>query len=296
MLHRFLQPAVLASVSNLELIAKTVVDGFVSGLHESPDFGFSQEFAEYRQYTPGDDLRHVDWNVFARSEKMVLKRFRGETNSPLTVLLDASNSMRMASHAVSKIDYARYAAASIAYLAGQQQRDAVGLIVFDDQVRNYVQPSTRQGQLHRILHGLEKAEPAARTDYAKPFAHCMEFLRRRGIVAVISDFLEDPETIVKTIEPLRYRGNEVIMLHVLDPQELKPKFSEPVILIDMETDDSMEVTPEYAQTEYRDKIQQHLETLEAKARASGIDYHLMVTDRPLDSALREYLAIRRGRM
>ncbi len=295
MLQRFLQPSVLASVSNLELIAKTVVNGFVSGLHRSPDFGFSQEFAEYRQYTPGDDLRHVDWNVFARSERMVLKRFRGETNTPLTLLLDASNSMRMASHSVSKIDYARYTAASLFYLA-VQQRDAAGLLVFDDDVRNYIQPSTRQGQLHRLLHGLEKAEPSARTNFAKPFVHCMEFLRRRGIVVVISDFLEDAETVVKTLEPLRYRGNEVILLHVMDPQEVAPKFSEPVILIDMETDDSLEVTPEYAQTEYRDKMQKHMETIEQKARGAGMDYYRLITDLPLDSTLREYLGIRQGRM
>ncbi len=295
MLQRFLQPSVLASVSNLELIAKTVVNGFVSGLHRSPDFGFSQEFAEYRQYTPGDDLRHVDWNVFARSERMVLKRFRGETNTPLTLLLDASNSMRMASHSVSKIDYARYTAASLFYLA-VQQRDAAGLLVFDDEVRNYIQPSTRQGQLHRLLHGLENAEPAARTNFAKPFVHCMEFLRRRGIVVVISDFLEDAETVVKTLEPLRYRGNEVILLHVMDPQEVAPKFSEPVILIDMETDDSLEVTPEYAQTEYRDKMQKHMETIEQKARGAGMDYYRLITDKPLDSTLREYLGIRQGRM
>ncbi len=296
MLQRFLNPSVLASVSNLELVAKTVVDGFVAGLHESPDFGFSQEFAEYRQYTPGDDLRHVDWNVFARAERMYLKRYRGETNSPLTILLDASNSMRMSTHSVSKIDYARFTAASIFYLAAKQQRDAAGLLVFDDTVRNYIQPSTRQGQLHRLLHGLEKAEPAARTDFGKPFAHCMEFLRRRGIVAVISDFMADAETVVKTIEPLRYRGNEVIMLHVLDPQEIKPNFKEPVILIDMETQDSMEVTPEYAKTEYPEKMARHLERLEQKARGAGMDYHRLVTDRPLDAALREYLAIRRGRM
>ncbi len=295
MLQRFLQPSVLASVSNLELIAKTVVNGFVSGLHRSPDFGFSQEFAEYRQYTPGDDLRHVDWNVFARSERMVLKRFRGETNTPLTLLLDASNSMRMASHSVSKIDYARYTAASLFYLA-VQQRDAAGLLVFDDEVRNYIQPSTRQGQLHRLLHGLEKAEPSARTNFAKPFVHCMEFLRRRGIVVVISDFLEDAETVVKTLEPLRYRGNEVILLHVMDPQEVAPKFSEPVILIDMETDDSLEVTPEYAQTEYRDKMQKHMETIEQKARGAGMDYYRLITDLPLDSTLREYLGIRQGKM
>jgi uncharacterized protein (DUF58 family) len=156
MLQRFLDPAVLAGISGLDLVAKTVVDGFVNGLHRSPDFGFSQEFAEYRAYSPGDDLRHVDWNVFARTERAYLKRYRGETNSILTVLLDASNSMKFSSHSVSKMDYARFTAASLFYLAIQNQRDAAGLIVFDDEIRTYVRPSTRQGQLHRLLSGLEQ--------------------------------------------------------------------------------------------------------------------------------------------
>ena len=188
-MQRFLDPAVLAGISGLDLVAKTVVDGFVAGLHRSPDFGFSQEFAEYRAYTPGDDLRHVDWNVFARTERAYLKRYRGETNSLLTVLLDASNSMNFSSHTVTKMDYARFIAASLFYLAIHNQRDAAGLIVFDDEVRNYIRPSTRQGQLHRLLSGLEHAEPRARTDFAKPLHHFQEFLRRRGIVVIISDFL-----------------------------------------------------------------------------------------------------------
>ncbi len=158
-MQRFLDPAVLNAISGLDLVAKTVVDGFVAGLHRSPDFGFSQEFAEYRAYTPGDDLRHVDWNVFARTERSYLKRYRGETNSQLTMLLDASNSMKYTSHAVTKMDYARFMAASLFYLAIQDQRDAAGLIVFDDEVRNYIRPSTRQGQLYRLLAGLEQAEP-----------------------------------------------------------------------------------------------------------------------------------------
>src|ERR1700693_6135391 len=138
MLHRSLDPATLASISSLDLVAKTVVDGFVAGLHRSPDFGFSQEFAEYRAYSPGDDLRHVDWNGFARTERAYLKRYRGETNSLLTVLLDASNSMNYKSHSVNKMDYARYIAASLFYLAIKDQRDAAGVIVFDDEVRNYI--------------------------------------------------------------------------------------------------------------------------------------------------------------
>jgi len=188
--QRFLDPSVLGAISGLDLVAKTVVDGFVAGLHRSPDFGFSQEFAEYRAYSPGDDLRHVDWNVFARTERAYLKRYRGETNSLLTVLLDASNSMNYTSHGVSKMDYARFTAASLFYLAIRDQRDAAGLIVFDDEVRNYIRPSIRQGQLQRLLSGLELAEPHARTDFAKPLHHFQEFLRRRGIVLMISDFYE----------------------------------------------------------------------------------------------------------
>jgi len=296
MLQRFLDPAILASVGGLDLVAKTVVDGFVAGLHRSPDFGFSQEFAEYRAYTPGDDLRHVDWNVFARTERAYLKRYRGETNSQLTLLLDASNSMRYASHSVSKIDFARFLAASLLYMANHQQRDAAGLIVFDDEVRNYIQPSTRQGQLARLLHALEHAEPAARTDFAKPFVHFQEFLKRRGIVVVISDFYETPETVIKTVEPLRYRGNDVVLFHILDPREIQPKLGEPVILLDLETQESMEVSPEYADTEYKIKIDAHLEALKSKAKSAGMDYFLMVTDKPLDAGLRQYLTIRQGRM
>lgn len=299
MMQRFLDPAVLASISSLDLVARTVVDGFVAGLHRSPDFGFSQEFAEYRAYTPGDDLRHVDWNLFARTERCYLKRYRGETNSQLTILLDASNSMnytsgRVGSRQPSKMDYARFVTASLFYLAIHNQRDAAGLIVFDDEVRNYIRPSTRQGQLHRLLAGLEQAEPRARTDFTKPLLHFQELLHRRGIVIVVSDFYEDPEAIVRTIEPLRFHGNEVVLFHVLDPQEIKPDLRGPAILVDLETNQRLEVIPEYARNEYRRKIDAHIEHLKNRAQGAGIDYHLLVTDQPLDTALREYLAIRHG--
>jgi len=295
MSQRFLDPSVLSSISGLELIARTVVDGFVAGLHRSPDFGFSQEFAEYRAYTPGDDLRHVDWNVFARTERAYLKRYRGETNSLLTVLLDASHSMQFTSHRVNKMDYARYLSASLFYLAIHNQRDAAGLIVFDDEVRHYIRPSTRQGQLARLMAGLELAEPRARTDFGKPMHHFQEFLRRRGMVVVVSDFYESPETIVRTIEPLRFHGNEVVLFHILDPQEIAPSLDEPVVLVDLETQQHMEVTPDYAAREYRGKMQAHLSELAERSRGAGLDYFLLSTDRALDSALREYLTIRHHR-
>ena len=294
MIERFLNPSVLSGLSSLELVARTVVDGFVSGLHRSPDFGFSQEFAEYRAYTEGDDLRHVDWNVYARSEKIVIKRFRGETNSQLTVILDASASMGFGAKGVSKMDYARYLTASIVYMANLQ-RDAYGVIVFDDDIRSYVQPSSRQGQLYRVLHALDHAEPKARTDYAKPFHHFQQFHRRRGITAVISDFWESPKTIVDAISPLRFRGNDVVMFHLLDPEEYRPKFTDSVLLVDSETNRTVEVTPDYARTEYGPKIDAHIETLRSTARASGLDYCQIMTDRPLDAALREYLTLRKGR-
>ena len=296
MLQRFLDPGVLASISSLDLLAKTVVDGFVAGLHRSPDFGFSQEFAEYRAYTPGDDLRHVDWNLFARTERAYLKRYRGDTNSQLTILLDASNSMNYTANPArpSKMDYARFAAASLCYLAIHNQRDAAGLIVFDDEVRNYIRPSTRQGQLHRLLAGLEQAEPRARTDFTKPLLHFQNLLHRRGIVIMFSDFYEDPASIVRTIEPLRYHGNEVVLFHVLDPKEIRPELHGPAILIDLETDQRLEVIPEYTRTEYSKKIDDHIEQLRNRARGAGMDYHLLVTDQPLDATLREYLAIRQG--
>jgi len=295
MLQRFLDPSILAGISSLELVAKTVVDGFVAGLHRSPDFGFSQEFAEYRAYTPGDDLRHVDWNVFARSERMYLKRYRGETNSPLTVLLDASNSMQFGSHGVNKMDYARYLAASLFYLAIHGQRDAAGLITFDDEIRNYIRPSTRQGQLHRLLAGLEQAEARARTDFAKPMRYFQELVRRRGMVLIVSDFWEPPESIVRTIEPLRFHGNEVVLFHVLDPEDVRPELHGPSILVDMETQNQLEVTPDYTRTEYREKVEAHLADLRDRAQAAGMSYCLLMTDRPLDDALREYLTLRGGR-
>jgi uncharacterized protein (DUF58 family) len=294
MLQRYLNPSVLAGISGLELIAKTVVDGFVAGLHRSPDFGFSQEFAEYRMYSEGDDLRHVDWNVFARTERAYLKRYRGETNTQLTMLLDVSASMGFGSHEVNKLDFARYIVASLAYLSNQQ-RDATGIIIFDDEVKNYVPPSSRQGQFPRILHAIEKAELGTRTELAKPLLHCQEFLHRRGVIVLVSDFYEEPESVMKAVAPLRFHGNELILFHILDPQEIRPVLREPSLITDMETGDAMEVSPDYVKHEYATKIDAHIQGMESHAQRNGIDYFLLDTSKPLDAMLRQYLAIRQGR-
>jgi uncharacterized protein (DUF58 family) len=292
--NRFLDPKILAGISGLDLIAKTVVDGFLSGLHRSPDFGFSQEFAEYRAYTPGDDLRHVDWNVFARTERAYLKRYRGETNMSLLVLLDASASMGFGA-GISKFEYAKFLASSLVYLA-HLQRDAAGLIVFDDDVRNFVRPSGRQGQLMRLLHAIEQAELGKRTDFERPFFELLQFLKRRGMTVLISDFFEDPQKVVDTIAPLRFRGNELVLFQVLDARELEPELGPATLLVDMESGEALETSSEYARAEYREKIQNHIANLKAKTREAGMDHFLLRSDRPLDEGLREYLTIREGRL
>jgi uncharacterized protein (DUF58 family) len=236
----------------------------------------------------------VDWNLFARTERCYLKRYRGETNSQLVVLLDASNSMQYTSGPPKKMDYARFIAASLFYLAIRNQRDAAGLIVFDDEVRDYIRPSTRQGQLARLFAGLEQAEPRARTDFGKPLQHFQELLHRRGIAIVISDFYEEPEKIVRAIEPLRFHGNDVVLFHILDPQEIQPVLKGPALLIDLETEQQIEVIPEYTKTTYRAKMDAHIEQLRTRTRAAGMDYQLLITDQPLDEALREYLSLRQA--
>ena len=184
--------------------------------------------------------------------------------------------------------------ASLAYLSNQQ-RDAVGMVVFDDEIRNYIPPSSRQGQFARMLHAIENATPGTRTDFAKPFFHCMNFLHRRGILVVISDFYEQPELVIKTLEPMRAHGNELILFHVLDPQEIRPSLREPVLMVDMETQAEVEVSPDYVRGEYTEKIDAHIEAMRDRARRAGIDYALLDTSKPLDAALREYLIIRQGR-
>ncbi len=294
MQQNFLDPRVLAAISGLDLVAKTVVQGFINGLHRSPNFGFSQEFAEYSMYSPGDDLRHVDWNVFARSERMYLKRYKGETNTKVTVLLDLSKSMAFGS-TPNKLDYSRYLVSSLVYLA-VQQRDATGLILFDDEVRQFIPPASRVGHLHKVLHAIEKAQVGHHTNFARPFQQFLQFIRQRGLVIVVSDFYADPELIIETIAPLRWKKNEVVLFHVLDREELEPSLKGPATMIDVESGDAVEVTPEYLRTEYRVRITNHIETLRSKAQGAGMDYFLMPTDKPLDAGLREYLAARKGRM
>ena len=270
------------------------------GLHKTPDFGFSQEFAEYRSYSEGDDPRLIDWNVYARTDRTFIKRFRGETNSQLMILLDTSASMGFkSSHSgVSKLEYGKMLAASLAYLCSKQM-DSMGVMLFDEQVRDYRPPSSRAGQFHAVLHLLDKATAGNATALDEPFMHSLSMAgkghQKRGMVAVISDFYSDTEALLDTIRPMSVAGHDLLLFQVMDEGELNPEYNESVLLEDAETGTLVEVSPDYMQDEYRQRIRAHNESVEETARKAGADYVLLNSSEPLDRSLHRFLSFRQKR-
>lgn len=289
-----LDPNVLLKLSNIELVAKTVVDGVLMGLHKSPFFGFSLEFAEYRPYVPGDDPRFIDWNVYSRTDRTYIKRYLGETNTHLVILLDTSASMGFQSKDVSKLLYGKWLAASLAYLASRQH-DAVGAMMFDEKVRDSRPPAYRPGHLQSILHMLDRAEASTGTDLELPFDHFQQYVTNRGMVVVISDFYYDPKKVMESMRPLVYQGQDVAFFHVLDPAEIEPDIGESTVLEDMETGEMLEVSAEFARSVYPARMRAHMDELKAEFQGAGADYIPLNTSQPLDEALREYLTFRQRR-
>jgi uncharacterized protein (DUF58 family) len=286
-----LQPEVLASLSTLELVARSAVEGFFQGLHRSPRFGFSQEFAEYKAYAQGDDPRFVDWNVFARTDRTYIRRYQGETNTRLMLALDVSASMGYASASLSKLRYAKFVAASLAHMA-LQQHDPVGLVAFDSGIKTYRPASSRAGTLSAILHALDGLQPGSVTDLNESLRQLREHCQRRGLVAVISDLYCDPQALMRSVQPMAWRGHDIMILQVLDRAELEPAWQQSVLLRDVESGQSLEVSPDYLRTTYRERVQAHLAAVRKAAAGSGADHVLLVTDEPLDKALRRYLMFR----
>jgi uncharacterized protein (DUF58 family) len=292
--QHLLRPETLAGLANLDLVARAVVTGFLTGMHRSPFFGFSQEFAEYRAYNEGDDPRFVDWNVFARTDRTYIKRYIGETNTRLVILLDSSASMGFGSGKVTKLMYGKFLAATLAYLASRQH-DAVGLIVFDDKIRDHRPASARGGKLSAVLHSIDRAQPSSGTNMKVPFERFHEVERGRGLVAVISDFYCDADALLKSVQPLAYQGQDVVLFQLLDPQELKPVLKESALIEDMESGQTMEVSPIYMSSKYRERIGAHIEGLHRAALRAGADHRLVDITEPLDEVLRTYLLFRQRR-
>ncbi|HQZ40371.1 MAG TPA: DUF58 domain-containing protein [Vicinamibacterales bacterium] len=285
---RWVDPAVLARVRNLEFVARSVVDGVINGLHRSPFFGASVDFAEHRGYVPGDDIRRVDWKVFARTDRYFVKEFEADSNANFSVLLDVSRSMAFGER-LSKLDYARTLAACLAYLV-HMQRDRVGLALFDEAIVEFIPPSAKHFDL--VLHALDRARAERPGHIESPLKKLAEHFGRRGIVVVISDFYAEPEDVFRAIGPIRFRGNDVILFHVLDPAEVDFSFTDPASFEDLETGDQLPIVPEALGDRYRALVQAHLAELASRATAQGVDYMLLNTAMPLDHALFRYLSIR----
>ncbi len=278
-------------IQNLELVARSVVEGFVQGLHRSPYLGFSVDFAAYRQYMPGDEIRRIDWNVFSRSDKLYVKLYEGETNTRVLVLLDISGSMNYGSAEIKKIDYARILAACLSYFS-YQQRDGVGLLTFDTDIRSHVPASRRRGQLLTILSEIDRVQPSELTEFRKPLRFLAEYLSRRGLIVLISDLYDEPENIIAGLKALRAKGNDIIVFHIMDNFELTFPFEDMAQFEDMETKKKLHVIPEYLRTQYLVILKDHMERLRKELAGTRIDYCLMDTSKPLDTGLFSYLAAR----
>jgi uncharacterized protein (DUF58 family) len=289
--RQFLDPAVIARLSTLELKARTIVEGFLSGLHRSPFKGFSVEFAEYRQYMPGDDLATIDWKVFARSDRHYVKKFEEETNLDCHILLDISGSMAYGSGAVSKHEYASCLAASLGYLMNRQ-RDAVGLAAFAEQIVTMLPASARPGHLRALLVTLDRLHPARETDVAKPLHQLADALTKRGMVVLISDLLDDPERVIRGLKHFQFRGSDVVVFHVLDPYELSFPFERVTRFEDLETSEEVMAVPAVVRESYLTAIHGLIERYKRELGSCGIDYQQITTEQPLEMALLSYLSTR----
>ncbi|MBM4193736.1 MAG: DUF58 domain-containing protein [Gemmatimonadetes bacterium] len=312
----FLDPAILTRIGNLEFIAKAVVEGFINGLHRSPHLGSSTDFAEHRQYMPGDDIRRIDWRVFARSDRFYVKEFEADTNANFLAIVDVSPSMRYkgSTAPISKLEYACFLAAALAYFSSGQ-RDRVGLATFDHDITDYIPPSAKH--LRQVLHALDRAfragavhspdeasvaasgftepkspNPAARASMLPAMKKLSESVRRRSIVLMISDLYEDPKAVFDSLDHLRGRGNDLICFHLLDRDEMDFPFAESGRFVDIETGEVLPLIPEFLRKQYRALIESHTGELARLARERRIDYARFDTSRPLSDALYAYLGAR----
>jgi uncharacterized protein (DUF58 family) len=286
---RFVDPVVLARIGNLELVARAVVDGFINGIHRSPYFGASVDFAEHRGYVPGDDIRRVDWRLYARTDRYYIKEYEADSNSNFSVLLDVSKSMGFGSHGMTKLDYGRMLAGCLTYLV-HRQRDRVGFIAFDSDIVEFVPPSAKHMDV--VLHVLDRLTPSRAGSLREPLHKMAEHFGRRGLLVLISDLYEEPDAVLEAIGPLRARGNDLAVFHLLDPAELDFSFRDPSAFEDLESGEQIPIVPDALADQYKALVQAHVDALRDRFAANRIDYTLVNTSTPLDHALFSYLSTR----
>jgi len=286
---RFVDPVVLARVGNLELVARSVVDGFINGMHRSPYFGASVDFAEHRGYTPGDDIRRVDWKLFGRTDRFYIKEYEADSNANFAVLLDVSKSMGFGSRGITKLDYGRILAGCLTYLV-HRQRDRVGFVAFDSDIVEFVPPSAKHMDV--TLHVLDRLQPSRPGQLGPPLKKLAEHFARRGVLVLISDFYEDPDAVLDAVSLLRFRGHDMIVFHVLDPAEIEFNYDQASAFEDLESGEQIPIVPEALRAQYRQLVREHSEALRSKFSELRVDYALLNTATPLDHALFSYLSMR----
>jgi uncharacterized protein (DUF58 family) len=292
--RQYLNPEVISKLKSMEMKARLVVEGFITGLHKSPYHGFSVEFAEHRQYMPGDSIRDIDWKVFAKSDRYYVKEFEEETNLKSYILLDASASMLFTSSRITKFDYAANLAAALAYLM-LTQRDAVGLVTFDERIKTLVPPKSASVHLHALLTTLAGVEPAEGTDAGLALHEMADRIKRRGLIIVLSDLWDDPARVLTGLKHFRHRKHEVIVFHILDPAERDFSFADEALFKDMETGEEISTLPWQIRSEYQRTMGAHIEKFRRDCRQAFIDYVPLDTSIPYDQALFSYLG-KRGRL
>lgn len=289
-----IDPKALMGIRHLELRARVVVEGFWSGIHRSPYHGFSVEFTEYRPYTPGDDLRYLDWRVFARSDRYFLKRFEDETNLRCHLVVDQSRSMEFGSTGYAKAGYAATLAATLAYFL-HLQGDAVGLLSFAEGVLDHLPPRHRHGHLRQLMALLEKPPAGRGTDLVSPLQRTAELVRKRGLIVVLSDFLAPLERLDRALLELAAGGHELVLFQVLDPAELSFDFAAPAVFEDLESGQTLQIDPGTGRDGYRKRLEAHCEALRELCQRQGATHLRLATDQPLELALFDFLRARSGR-
>ncbi|HCN04077.1 MAG TPA: DUF58 domain-containing protein [Bacteroidetes bacterium] len=291
-LVRYLDPETVARLGSMELRARLVVEGFITGLHRSPFHGFSAEFSEHRQYRPGDELKHIDWRIYGRSNRYYVKQYEDETNLRCTIAVDVSASMKYASTGhVSKFTYATSLAAALSYLV-LRQRDAAGLALYDTDVRTYLPARSKMSYVQEVLRTLEEAIPSEGTRTAQALHRLAERIGRRGLVVIISDLFDDPESVIQALRHFRHDRHDVLVIHVLDPREVDFDFGSAAVFKDMESGEEMTTQPVHVKRSYRMAVEQFCDEIKRGCFAQNIDYARVTTDKPFDIALKEYLTIR----
>jgi len=295
--RKYFDPQTLAKLEGLGLKARLIVEGFVSGLHKSPYHGFSVEFAEHREYVPGDDLRYVDWKVFGKTDRYYLKQYEQETNFACQLLLDTSESMRYQSPqaAVSKLEYARYVAAALAYLVVHQQ-DAAGLSTFDTAVTHFVPPSSRLSHLKQLIDVMERSPAKGETSMGPIFHDLAERIKKRGLVIILSDLFDDVDSLAQGLKHFRHRGHDVSVMQIIDPAEQDFPFEEPTLFRGLENWPEEMVEPRALRRAYQTEFEQFLHQIERRCRELHMQHILLRTDMPLDIALRRFLTSRLQRV